>query len=459
MEQPNIVEQSVIGSILQEPTRVMAVCRDEGLSPEAFTDPACNLVYRACYWLDENKKPIDITSVQNVLTQYGKLDVVGGSMGLDKLIDATPTASHAEYYVEQVSEAWTLRTIEADGKTMVEAVKNPDAKSSDIIAEYMQKLVNLSDNKRDRSLDKNQLWQKVRAMAHASKEGVPIGLPSPWPEFTKRTGGARFGLVTAIAGRKGTRKSYISHQWGLYASVQAENKIPGAYYPLEDGQEIGFIRAACCLAKVNCWHYEHGRFTPEQSELVDKAAAQLIKSEYHIRAGRGLSLPQFRLEIARGVAKYGWKFVIIDAFKDLDDSGGDYRSEGKISKWTQDVADEFDLAFLLVHHVKKNRDDDRTEQDKEQQKLKIEDIRGHSRLVDDAKQINILQCKRIVDERGAIIYDDYVLDCAANNFGPTSAMCLDLDSGTGIFTENTIRQPWSQFNAKQVTPKKDWWNK
>jgi len=436
-------ERGLLGSILSSDyARVMGLCCEARLEPEAFTTEDRRLIYRVCAWLTNEKHPIDTTIVSDRLKQYGKLEEVGGPVAIDRLIDDAPTPTHAEYYLREVKNKWLLRQIEEEGRTTIKSARNSEREPQDVLASHIQRLVTLAGSECVKSPSKERVWADVRKSAYAARGGAPIGVPAPWPSFSKHTGGAPFGRVCLVAGRTKTRKSYLVHQWGVYASILQENPMPGAYYPLEDGQRVGMSRAACALAGVDCWTWEHGKFSDEEAGGVEAAAQRIIKSHYDIRRGRGMSMAQMRLDIARGVSKNKWRFVIIDAFKDMDVSGGSYQDEGKLSKWTQDVAEEFDIALMVVHHVRKNRSEGQTKEDRTQQRLRLEDVRGHSRIGEDARMIVVLQCKLERNNFGEAHYHDYLLDCVANNYGETAASCLDIEEGTGVFTENNERKPW-----------------
>ena len=56
-------------------------------------------------------RPIDVLTVAERLKDAGQLDSIGGPVFLDRLIDFTPTAAHAEYYIDIVRQKHLLRAI------------------------------------------------------------------------------------------------------------------------------------------------------------------------------------------------------------------------------------------------------------------------------------------------------------------------------------------------------------
>jgi replicative DNA helicase len=432
-------ERAVLGSLLLEAERVWAVSVHAGLTYDAFYVPAHQLVFRAADWLHRAGKCIDVLTVADALKQHGHLDSVGGQVYLERLIEGTPTAAHAEYYADIVKQKWTCRRLESINQQTAEAIRRGD-EPAELLATQIAAMTELHQGRK--RYTKQTAWERVRQSCLDAKEGKMPGLPSPWDRFNRFVGGAPYGLVTLVAGRSKTRKSYIVHQWGLWAAVEQRAQIPGVYFPLEDGQRVAMLRAACLMSGVNPWKYMRGHVDAEQMEAVDYAAKKIIASPYEIAGGRGMGFPELRLEVAKGVAKHGWKFCIIDAFKDLGNSEAEGWGEEMLSKAICDMADKHEIAVIVVHHVRKKLSDDRSEFDKEEQYIGRDDIRGRARIVDDARMVNILQCKMVRGVDMAIKYVDYMLDCVCTNHGPTAAMPLTVDEATGKFIENPDGARW-----------------
>jgi len=438
-------ERGVLGSILLDGARVLPLAIVAGMETQAFSAHEHQMVWRVCVWLHGSEKAIDVLTVGETLRLHGQIEGVGGLGYLNGLIDDTPTAAHSETYIEQVMDAWIARRLVTSNEQAVHDLGTRDVR--DVIADQIHELSKLAVKGGRSNTTVAATWDRVKANALAARDGKILGVPSPWPTFTEYTGGARFGAVTLVIGRSKTRKSYLAHQWGLHASV--EMGIPGAYYPLEDGQEVALTRAACCIAGFDSWAFEHGRFTDDEMREVENASDRIRKSPYDIRSGVGLSLPQWRLDIARGVADEGHKFITIDAFKDLTDSGGDVQTDAKTFRWLHGMAVEFDIAIIVVQHVKKNRTQNRPEKDKQWQRLIKEDARGSSFIADSARLIIALQCEWMRDDKGVSQFRHYVLDCIANSYGRTAAVSLDLDEQTGVFTENIGRAAFSDWEDEK----------
>lgn len=97
-------ERALLGAILLEPERVIALCQKKGLSPGDFTEEKHRKIFAAMMTMHAAGKPIDTVTVQR---ETG-IDI----MELNGLLDSCPTWAHAEFYIEQIKEAAAKRKLE-----------------------------------------------------------------------------------------------------------------------------------------------------------------------------------------------------------------------------------------------------------------------------------------------------------------------------------------------------------
>jgi len=433
-------ERGLLGSVLLDYSRVLDLCTEKGLVAEALYVPSHRTIFGACLDLYEAKQPVDLLSVTGCIKDQGALDRIGGSVFLDRLVDSTPTAAHSEYYIEHVMEKWLARKVIEEARE-TESVLYAGGSPIEVIATHLHNMTELQGHG-DKRTSKGDVWARCQANAAAAKEGKTVGLPSPWEGFNRETGGATHAGVTLILGGGGTRKSFLANQWGLHASVNKGEA--GVYYPFEDGPVRATDRSVSLLAGLNCYHWSRGRYTPEQARLMVEAFKVYDKSPMEIRGGRGKSLAQRRLEIARGVAKSGWKYVIFDAFKDMMKNSDDISEQSTTIKWCADVAEEFDIPVLLTHHVNRGNKDVK----QQAERIMKKDMRGSLTIWDASRMVIALQCQKKLTLDNRPRYVHYVLDCIKNNYGPLGSMALNINQDTGRFTESA-RAPFSEWTEDE----------
>ena len=104
-------EKGVLGSILLDASRVMDLCIGEGLVAESFYFDAHRRMFDEFVGMQRAGTAIDLLTTVEHLRRAGRLDALGGSVFLEGLVDATPTAAHAEYYIDIVRQKHLLRAV------------------------------------------------------------------------------------------------------------------------------------------------------------------------------------------------------------------------------------------------------------------------------------------------------------------------------------------------------------
>jgi len=104
-------ESGVLGSVLMDSGKVLALCEANGISYDSFCVPAHRALYRHLNDMRQAGSPVDLLTVGEHLKQSGQLDAVGGYLFLEGLIDSTPTTEHAEYYIRLVYQKYLLRSV------------------------------------------------------------------------------------------------------------------------------------------------------------------------------------------------------------------------------------------------------------------------------------------------------------------------------------------------------------
>ncbi len=101
-------EKGVLGSILLDFDRALNLAVDSRITPETFYTPAHRTIYEAMLSMLSAGQAVDVLTLSAYLTTHEKLKSAGGDVYLDQLIDSTPTAAHAEYYIDIIRQKFLL---------------------------------------------------------------------------------------------------------------------------------------------------------------------------------------------------------------------------------------------------------------------------------------------------------------------------------------------------------------
>ncbi|MCX7009806.1 MAG: AAA family ATPase [Kiritimatiellaeota bacterium] len=102
-------ERGVLGSLILDAPRVMVLCAAAGLTSTWFYVPAHQPLFAALSAMRPDR--IDLLTVGDELKARGTLERIGGHSFLERLVDATPTPAHAEYYLGIVADQYRRRLL------------------------------------------------------------------------------------------------------------------------------------------------------------------------------------------------------------------------------------------------------------------------------------------------------------------------------------------------------------
>jgi hypothetical protein len=90
--------------VLLDDSKTWPAIDAHGIGPEDFHDHGHQAIFKAILSLRKRGRPVDLLTVSDKLKGKGVLDRMGGPAALNRIVDATPTSAHAEYYARLVSE-------------------------------------------------------------------------------------------------------------------------------------------------------------------------------------------------------------------------------------------------------------------------------------------------------------------------------------------------------------------
>jgi replicative DNA helicase len=112
-------EQSVLGAILVRPEVLDKIV--DVLTPQDFLTPAHATIYRAMLDLYEQRKPVDLVTVNEALKVQGALDAVGGPGFLAGLSEKVGFATNANHYAALVKDRSLLYQLWSAGEKITKA--------------------------------------------------------------------------------------------------------------------------------------------------------------------------------------------------------------------------------------------------------------------------------------------------------------------------------------------------
>ena len=118
-------ESSVLGSVLCSDGQALDSCIGY-IDGEAFTEPGYEMIYGAMLAVHATGRPVDLVTLEEALTQAGKLSEVGGVDQLSFLLESTISAANVGYHVDIVRKLWLKRRAVRETKRLQLALEDGD---------------------------------------------------------------------------------------------------------------------------------------------------------------------------------------------------------------------------------------------------------------------------------------------------------------------------------------------
>ena len=316
------IERGVLGAILLSAEddaddyakQLVGKCKRRGVNEKWFAAGNSRRLWEAICEESEKRGSIDPLLVAERLGE-------GGGAIVAEVIDATPTASHFEYYLDALLERrvyvgyhrWLrdqlaqLRPTQA--KVMVADAAKRIAELQTLaqgggetlhgVDEYVEALV---EEKRwlseERFVKRN--WGKYR------------GVPMPWGQTNIIYKGLKTGLHiwAALASQgKTTLAVNVSNYW-------TARGIPHGFVCMDMPADALAERYAAVRAQLSISKLDFGAAPKYVDEFA--AAMREVAQENMVRITESDQITQLEYEITRGVKALGWKVVIVDYLQLID---------------------------------------------------------------------------------------------------------------------------------------------
>lgn len=289
-------EEAVLGSLLIDRDLIVTVASI--LKPGHFFSLERANVYQAILNLYSTGVPGDLITVRDELKAMQLLgDEPGQIKGsyLLRLMEATPTPVHVQYYANIILNYWLARKLIAAGSHIVASSYQGKEESSRLLAEFIERMQNLAVlvkgresahfTTHEKSLDHfvkvaSDLDEKRNLDNQGSLQG-PNALPRlrfGWPEFDGRgwTESPVLSLLpstlTTILGRTGGGKTLVASQ---IADTNAMAGLNVLCFHVELNQEQMLARRYCRLSGVPVLSQLRRNLSDRELELLSKAVGKV----------------------------------------------------------------------------------------------------------------------------------------------------------------------------------------
>lgn len=424
-------EKSLLGSMFWSKDALQKGC--EEVSKDIFYLDSHAKIFEAIKNLYLNNTPVDITSLTTYLISIDKLKEVGGVEYLNEIIDSSITGANIEYYINLVSEKYTLRKMIEVATDIISKSSNAEMNASDTIDEAEKEILNISKFRKTSEFRKVQdvLTKAQNDLEMLSRNGGKIqGLTTGFGELDSLTDGFKPTQLVILAARPAVGKTAFALNLGLAAAKSTKKNI--AIFSLEMPAEQLIMRMISSLGQIDNKKLATGRLENEDWKRFNEAISILADTNIFFHDAGGVTPSEIKAKCRRLAAQgEGLGLVIIDYLQLIDSSaryqGSRQQEVSEISRALKTMALELEVPVIALSQLS------RSVEKREDKKPVLSDLRESGSIEQDADIVAALHAPEVEGMPGDDVPVPIQLIILKHRNGPTKTIDLLFKKRTSTF--------------------------
>lgn len=424
-------EKNLLGSMFWSRDSLQKGC--EEVDKDLFYLDSHAKIFEAIKSLYLNNTPVDISSLTTYLINIDKLKEVGGVEYLNEIVNSVATGANIEYYINLVSEKYTLRKLIEVATNIVSKSTNSDINASDTIDEAEKSILDISKFRRTSEFRKIQdvLTKAQNDLEILSKsDGRVKGLTTGFGELDSLTEGLHPTQLIIIAARPAVGKTAFALNLALAAAKSTKKNI--AIFSLEMPAEQLIMRMISSLGQIDNKKLSTGKLENEDWKRFNEAISILADTNVHFHDAGGVTPSEIKAKCRRLATQgEGLGLVIIDYLQLIDSSsrysGSRQQEVSEISRSLKTMALELEVPVIALSQLS------RSVEKREDKKPVLSDLRESGSIEQDADIVAALHAPDVEVPVGDEVPNPIQLIILKHRNGPTKTIDLLFKKKTSTF--------------------------
>jgi len=345
-------EEALLGSLLIDPEALFRVM--PFLKGEDFYIQKNGWVYQAILSLHERREPVDFVTLCDELERREQLAEVGGAAYLTSLINAVPSAIHAESYAHIIEQAATRRRLISAASQIAQLAYQENEEIELTVDRAEQALFNVSQRRITRDLTPIQdvirsYYDRIEYLY--THRGEPLGVPTGFTDLDRLLGGLQRSDFVIVAARPSVGKTSLCLSFARNAARFGKHV---AIFSLEMSNEQIVQRIISAETGIDAQRLRLGNLHEDEWPLFIQATGKLSEYPIFIDDTPAISALQLRTKARRLHAEHGLDLILVDYLQLMT---GDTRTENRvqevsyISRSLKAIARELDLPVVAASQL------------------------------------------------------------------------------------------------------------
>ena len=339
-------EQALLGAMLIDKDACSEVINIA--IPDDFFYDSHKIIFAAMKALQEERQPVDVTTLTTYLMDKKELDRIGGVNYLLTLSQSVPTTAHTQYYLKILNDKALLRRLIKESTDIITKSYDDIGNMNDFINDVERDFLAVT---RDRNAGEfkniDEVVDNVTKRLNILKKngGIVSGVKTGYRDLDKLTSGFQKGDLVILAARPSVGKTAFALNVANNSSYNSKEAV--AVFSLEMPAEQLVTRLICCAGSINNDSLKTGSILKENPNKYYAAADKVMHDNLYIDDTPGIKVGEIAAKCRRLKQDVGLKLVIIDYLQLI--SGPNNSKESR----QQEVSDiSRALKLLAVNNAK-----------------------------------------------------------------------------------------------------------
>lgn len=425
-------EKALIGSMFWSKASLQKGC--EEVETDFFYLDSNAKIFEVIRELYNRHDPVDANTVTTELVAKNILNQVGGVEYLSEIINSVATGANIEYYINSVSEKYTLRRL-IEAATKIEKHANesePDVSSLVELAE--REILNVGKTRRTSEFRKIQdvlIKTQEDIEMLVKNKGKITGLTYGLKDLDNVTEGLHPSQLIIIAARPAVGKTAFALNIATAAAKATKKNV--AIFSLEMPAEQLVLRMISSLGQIDNKKLQNGRLESEDYRRINEAMSQLADTNIYFHDGTATTASEIQAKCRRlSTQGEGLGLVVID-YLQLIDSSGKYQGArqqeiSEISRKLKTMALDLNVPVIALSQLS------RSVEKREDKKPVLSDLRESGAIEQDADIVAALHAPETdVPQTDDSIPSPIQLILLKHRNGPTATIDMLFKKKTSTF--------------------------
>lgn len=381
-------EESVLGACFLSKYALQKA--SESLTEESFYSERNAKIFSTMLSLQDEKTPIDITTVTSYLKNKKELNDAGGVEYLTEVINFVPTASNIDFYIKTVEETAILRNLILTATDIATEGYRTDETVNEILDNSEKKILNIVKNRKSSEFRtmKDVLAKTQSDLEKLSKQKNEItGLSTGWFDLDRITTGLHENELIILAARPAMGKTALALNLATHVAMTQDKSV--AIFNLEMSAEQLATRIISSVGQIDGFKLRTGNLLNNDWKRVNEAVSQLSNTNMVIDDTPGITIGEIRAKCRRlASSEKGLALIVID-YLQLISGGRNYGANRQqevsdISRSLKTLAMELNVPIVALSQLS------RSVETREEKRPMMSDLRESGSIEQDADIVMFL---------------------------------------------------------------------